>query len=80
VCVCVCVCVCVWYGLMDPMHEHIMCVCERDVCVRERYGSMNPIRYPIVCVCVRERETYGVATISRLLKIIGLFCRISSIL
>jgi len=41
---------------------------------------MNPIRYPIVCVCERERETYGVATISRLLKIIGLFCRISSIL
>ena len=27
-----------------------------------------------------ERERYGVATISRLLKIIGLFCRISSVL
>jgi len=28
----------------------------------------------------RERERYGVATISRLLKIIGLFYRISSVL
>ena len=27
-----------------------------------------------------ERERYGVATISRLLKIIGLFCKISSLL
>jgi len=27
-----------------------------------------------------ERERCGVATISRLLKIIGLFCRISSVL
>jgi len=28
----------------------------------------------------RARERYGVATISRLLKIIGLFCRMSSLL
>jgi len=28
----------------------------------------------------REYERYGVATISRLLKIISLFCRISSLL
>jgi len=27
-----------------------------------------------------SQDTYGVATISRLLKIIGLFCRISSLL
>jgi len=41
-----------------------------------------------VCVCVRQRECvygtrrhcYGVATCSRLLEMIGLFCRISSLL
>jgi len=32
-----------------------------------------------VCLCVAPSR-YGVATISRLLKIIGLFCRISSLL
>ena len=30
--------------------------------------------------CLRPVCIYGVATISRLLKIIGLFCRISSLL
>jgi len=31
--------------------------------------------YSVVIVCVHVRYTYGVATISRLLKIIGLFCK-----
>jgi len=33
-----------------------------------------------VCQCFYRYPKYGVATISRLLKIIGLFCRISSLL
>jgi len=35
-----------------------------------------------VCVCGRERERdrYGVGSINRLLKVIGLFCKISSLL
>jgi len=74
VCVCVCACVCVFaYGCV--------CVC---VCV---------FVYVCVCVCVCLRvfvyicsakepykSNYGVAMISRLLKIIGLFYRISSLL
>jgi len=35
-------------------------------------------------VCVKQRgnreEVYGVATVSRMHKIVGLFCRISSLL
>jgi len=31
-------------------------------------------------VCVSISRSYGVTTISRLLKIIGLFCKISSLL
>jgi len=33
-----------------------------------------------VCVCIHSRVRYGVATVSRIDKIIGLFCRISSLL
>ena len=46
----------------------------------------NDVYMMCVCVCmyIRIRRSgsfrYGVATISRLLKIIGLFCRISSLL
>ena len=51
-----------------------VCVC---VCVCARVSVH-------VCVGMRVRrwegECYGVASISRLLKIIGLFCRISSLL
>jgi len=39
------------------------------------------IRPPFIIKCsLCETDGYGVATISRLLKIIGLFCRISSLL
>jgi len=84
VCVCVCVCVCVgvcasWIcsqlTLADyanlPVCVHV-CLCVRVcVCV---------CMCVFVCVCVSWICRYGVATISRLLKIIGLFCRISSLL
>jgi len=50
------------------------CVC---VCVHA-YACACVYIYVFVCVCVYIR--CGVATISRLLKIIGLFCRISSVL
>jgi len=60
VCVCMCVCVCV----------SVVCECVREsvrVCV---------VIYVSVFGCEVEmyKILYGVATISRLLKIIGLFC------
>jgi len=67
--VCVCVCMCVYVCVC-------VCVC---VCV------MLSVSVPGGVLCVRETEhlsicVYGVATISRLLKIRGLFCRLSSLL
>ena len=65
-CVCVCLCVCVRKEERECVR---MCV---YVCV-------------CVCVCVCECELdiskyrYGVAMLNRLLNIIGLFCRISSL-
>ena len=60
------------YNLIDPAdrsHPIPCCICVYVyVCV-----------CMCVCVCILC-HTYGVATISRLLKIIGLFCRISSLL
>ena len=60
VCVQECECVCVSCGVC-------MCVC--DACERER-------------VCMKKRhllqlkkDSYGVATISRILKMLGLFCK-----
>ena len=66
-----------------------ICVC---VCVRVRVHlhlavarAVNNLEIPEmsiqnVCVCVCTYICHGVATINRLLKIIGLFCRISSLL
>jgi len=74
VCVCVCVYVCV-HVCVSVCECMCMCMCVR-VCV-------------CVCLCVYVREkvleceaqfSYGVASSSRLLKIIGLFCRILSLL
>jgi len=48
----------------------VYCVCSCVVCVL----------HVCVCLCMYLCLCYGVATISRLLKIIGLFCRISSLL
>ena len=64
-----------------------VCMCAR-VRVKQRRGGISAC----VCVCVclliyahtNRLQTkscdYGVATISRLLKIIGLFCRMSSLI
>jgi len=69
--------VCVRSGGGKKVGECVrMCVCVRAcmcVCV---------CMYVCVCMCVCvmvEGCNYGMATISRLLKIIGLFCRISSL-
>ena len=62
VCVCVCACVCVCVCVF-------VCVCAR-VCVRVRANSISTQKRP---TCYPP--CYGVATISRLLKIIGLFCK-----
>jgi len=43
----------------------------------------NLVIYLFICISLHVKRlpyTYGVATISRLLKMIGLFCRISSFL
>jgi len=73
VCVCVCVCVCVYAcvcerGSAKPRERENECAC---VCVCERERERER-------VCVREREyvcNYGVASVSRIDKIIGLFCK-----
>jgi len=73
-----CVCECLW-----------VCVCERErerereriigvfLCVVWESVAALPIR---TCMSAPCASRYGVATISRLLKMIGLFCRISSLL
>ena len=48
-----------------------MPLCVVCVCVWERHDSLPP-RHTVVETCI---STHGVATISRLLKIIGLFCK-----
>jgi len=72
----VCVCVCLGGNISPHTHTHThtstyMCMCMW------RYTHKSTYTYVYVYV---EIYTYGVATISRLLKIIGLFCRISSLL
>jgi len=59
------------------LHVHIICIYCSNVSTLPAscmYVCM------CVCVCVCTRYIYGVATISRLLKIIGLFCIDSSLL
>ena len=43
---------------------------------RDDILQKRPVILKSLLLVVKTRETYGVATISRLLKIIGLFCRI----
>jgi len=50
---------------------YIYCVRNYNKCPLKKNGS---------CPKIKKHECYGVATISRLLEIIGLFCRISSLL
>ena len=57
----------VGFGL-GQVHVHV-CVCERD----------RECAFVYMCACVFNGQ-YRVATIRRLLKLIGLFCRISSLL
>ena len=58
-------------------------VCERERDKgreREREGVCVCVCVRSVCACVLNVPIYGVATISRLFEIIGLFCRLSSLL
>ena len=69
---CVIVCVCPpWLTLRATSIYLILCVCESErVCVRERECVYDP--------WLRVRRTtmaYGVALVSRIDKIIGLFCK-----
>jgi len=87
----VCVCMCVWCrlcvgGLL------VARVCGAGQSVSERCTSVSVWGWWFACVCVCVRVCacvngvgqsgwcYGVATMSRLLKIIGLFCKIYSLL
>jgi len=64
-CVCVCVCVCV---------RVCVCVCTQ---VTNRVYSTEEV---VNIFSVRHACAYGVATVSSIDKIIGLFCRMSSLL
>jgi len=76
VCVCVCVCVCVHASVYACVCVRVFCI---FVCMRELVA---------LCVELSRQDTmttdndqrYGVATMIELLKIIGLFCRIPSLL
>jgi len=72
-------------GAFTLMYAAQVNVCVVSVCAR----CVSSCVRVCVCACTHERDSvcvsmyhvyYGVATISRLLKITGLFCRISSLL
>jgi len=80
--VCVCVCMChLWVCVCVCVSPMIVCVCIRVtyacVCVCVYMSSMSVCVY--LCHLwvenIHASDWYGVATISRLLKIIGLFCK-----
>jgi len=87
-CVCLCWCMCAY-----AREYSCVCLCFKKLQVsfaEEPYKRDNIHVSIRACVCVSEVScasccdityivTYGVATISRLLRIIGLFCRISSL-
>jgi len=93
VCVCVCLCVCMYVYVTSHIYKQTSivrgCVFVLSVwmcvCVYVRACACVCVG---VCVCMRmllvtlinKRVLYGVATLSRLLQIIRLFCRISSLL
>ena len=80
-CVCHTMCVCVTLYLYINVSDVCVwsvCVCvPLHVCVSHYiYISMYVMYVSGVCVCASlYTSRYGVATISRLLKIIGLFCK-----
>jgi len=70
---------CVTYADKSRYNKHA----HTHTCTRTRtYTHMHrrTLSHTHVHTCIRRLTSYGVATISRLLKIIGLFCRISSLL
>jgi len=70
VCMCVCACVCVSVHICIYLYLYLSYV----------YTHMLSLAALVRRSCTRFQITYGVATVSRLLKIIGLFCRITSLL
>jgi len=78
-CLCVYVCICVYvYVRMCVWVYACMCVCV--MCARAKTYRCDKTHS---CIVVNERDVdvrYGVATVSRIDKIIGLICRISSLL
>jgi len=69
VCVCVCVCVCACVCVC-------VCVCERErETERERECVCAILRQNCMQPSAQEQPTYGVASVSRMDKIIRLFCK-----
>jgi len=96
VCMCVCACVCIYVTLYLKVYVNLLrsasrslikCVC---VCVCVRVFCIFVCMRELVALCVElsrqdtmttdNDQRYGVATMIELLKIIGLFCRIPSLL
>jgi len=74
--VCTCVCACVLYGAKAGVGHvtRVVCVWERSrvcVCTRDYVCGWSSW----LCVHVCTRVWYRVATVSRIDKIMGLFCR-----
>ena len=69
-------CDCLYLNVRRYIHIVCMCMCECVNIYFMRYVGEGLD----VCVCLSSLNTYGVATISRVLKIVGLFCRILSVL
>jgi len=73
VCVCVYLCKCVCARGRERLWVGVI------VCARVNYFSVRRLMYMCGMTLAYVKYHYGVATISRLLKIIGLFCRILSL-
>ena len=73
---CLHVCVCVWLSLCLCVDGFVVCVnMKKREETRESRRVPNWRHCSMLPLC-QNMIMYGVATISRLLKIIGLFCRV----
>ena len=75
---------CVTVGGASAIRKFVVLCCSVMQCVAVCCSLLQCVAVPYsVVACADTRlpsvDKYGVATISRLLRIIGLFCRISSL-
>ena len=81
-CVCVCVCLCVFVCVCACNRSTRCCKKTKSIKCQATFRCVH-IRihiYTHICIYVNNRtqseDVYGVATVSRINKIMGLFCRI----